>query len=64
MLFLFTYNNNRNKVIEQQSLNFGKNQPEQTTESQLTIYKDFLHSNRTILYSLLTVRSSPQLVSL
>ena len=41
MLFLCTY---RNKVIKQQSLNFGKNQSEQTTEFQLTFYKGVLYT--------------------
>ena len=45
MLFLFTYSNtNHNEAITRQSLNIGKNQPKQTTEFQLTIYKGALHS--------------------
>ena len=38
------HNTNHNEVITQQSLNIGKNQPEQTTEFRLTIYKGALHS--------------------
>ena len=32
--------------ITRQSLNIGKNQPKQITESQLTIYKGALHSKK------------------
>ena len=46
------HNSNRNEVIKQQSLNFGKNQPEQTTESYL---QRCITLQRTILYNLLTM---------
>ena len=41
---LLLHNTNCNEVITRQSLNIGQYQPEQTTESQLTIYKGALHS--------------------
>ena len=44
MLYFCLHNSNRNEVIRQQSLNFGKNRPEQTTESLLVIYYGVLHS--------------------
>ena len=38
------HNNNCNKAIKQQSLNFDENQAEQETESQITRYKGALYS--------------------
>ena len=40
MLFLFT---NRNEVITWKSIYLGKNQPEQSAELQLNVYKGALH---------------------
>ena len=40
VLFLFS----KYKLITWLSLNFSTNHPEQTTESQLNVYKDALHS--------------------
>ena len=48
-LFCFCLqSSNHNEIIQQQSLHFAKNQLEQTTESQLTIYKGVLHSKELI----------------
>ena len=42
-MFFCLHNTNHNEVITGQNLNFGKNQPKQTMEFQLTIYKCALH---------------------
>jgi len=39
---LCLHNNNHNEVIKEQSLNFGKNQPEQTVGLELTFHKGVL----------------------